>query len=157
MSEKELSDLLVKWDSLERKSEMLDIHLPSLPMQSSPHCKKSKTLMLPLTLENNATTTGIEAIIEELVMNLVYLVNMQNNIFHLMKKRKNKLFNIHAARKHHESLFSLHEHKNEMIETVCILSNAEKALDSQLIEDQDHQSPDNCTKPDKQTKSKCQI
>ena len=34
MSEKGLSDLLVKWDSLERKREMLDIHLPSLSMQS---------------------------------------------------------------------------------------------------------------------------
>ena len=50
MSEKELIDLLVKWDSLERKREMLDIHLPSLSMQSSPHCEKSKTLILPIII-----------------------------------------------------------------------------------------------------------
>ena len=56
---------MILWDSLERKWEMLDIHLPSLSMQSSPHCKKSNTLILPLSLENNATTTGTAVIIEE--------------------------------------------------------------------------------------------
>ena len=148
MSEKELSDLLVKWNSLERKREMLDIHLPSLSMQSSPHCEKSKTLILPLSLENNATTTGTAAIIEE--FGNEFGIPCEHAKQYLPFDEKNKVFNIDAARKHHEFLFSLHEHKKEMIETVRILNNAEKALDSELIEDQNHQSSDDCTQTNKQ-------
>ncbi len=117
MAEKELNDWLTKQEH--------DICVPNLQMQSSRHCEKSDTLILPLSLENNATTTGTAAIVEHAKEYLPF-------------DNANKVFNIEAARKHNLFLTSLKEHKKEMAETICILKNAEKELELNRVEENDN-------------------
>ena len=64
-------------------------------MESNPHCEKSDTLILPLSLENNATTTGTAAIIEE--FSKEFGVPCEHAKEYLPFDDTNKVFNIEAA------------------------------------------------------------
>jgi hypothetical protein len=64
MNEKEFDQWLNKQDFSKNDKQIFDIKLPQTSIQLDPHCSKSETLILPLSLENNATTTGTAAIIE---------------------------------------------------------------------------------------------
>ena len=146
MSEKELSDWLSKQNFSQKNKLEYDINCSSLPLQASPQCDKSKMLIFPLSLENNATVNGTAAIIEEFGRELCEPCEHAKE--YLPFDAKNKLFDIDAARKHHEFL-ALYEHK-KMLETIHILSNAEKAFESHLVDDDEDASYESCTQLNKQ-------
>lgn len=135
-SEKEFDDWLTKQNFSEKRKQEYDIRVPKLQMESNPHCEKSDTLILPLSLENNATTTGTAAIIEE--FGKEFGVPCEHAKEYLPFDDTNKVFNIEAARKHHLFLASLKEHKKEMAETIRILKNAEKEFKLNLAEENDN-------------------
>jgi ankyrin repeat protein len=93
-----------------------------------------------LSLENNATTNGTAAIIEE--FGTEFGVPCEHAKEYLPFDDTNKVFNIEAARKHHVFLASLKEHKKEMADTIRILKNAEKELQFNLIEENDNVNDD---------------
>ena len=128
LSEKEFDDWLKKQNFSEKKKPKHYIHLPVPEVQLEPQCNKSKVLILPLSLENNATSTGTAAIIEE--FGKEFGVPCEHAKEYLPFDEQNNTFNLELARKHREFLFSLKDHKEEMLETVRILKNAEKAFDS---------------------------
>ncbi len=136
MTEKEFNDWLTKQDFSKKRKQEYDIRVPKLQMQSSPHCEKSDTLILPLSLENNATTTGTAAIIEE--FGKEFGVPCEHAKEYLPFDDTNKAFNIEAARKHHLFLASFKEHKKDMAETIRILKNAEKELELNWVEENDN-------------------
>lgn len=132
MDDKEFGKWLEKQDFEEKrkqKRKTFDIRVPKLTIQSNPHCSKSRTLILPLSLENNATTTGTAAIIEQ--FGNEFGVPCDHAKEYLPFDHKSQTFDIRAARRHHEFLASLHEHNKEMTEMVHQLNEAEKALEHQ--------------------------
>ena len=106
-SEKEFDDWLTKQNFSEKRKQEYDIRVPKLQMESNPHCEKSDTLILPLSLENNATTTGTAAIIEE--FSKEFGVQCKHAREYLPFDDTNKVFNIEAARKH---IYFSHQKKN---------------------------------------------
>lgn len=78
-------------------------------------------------MENNATTTGTAAIIEQ--FGKEFGVPCDHAKEYLPFDQKSQTFGIEAARRHQEFLASLAEHKKEMTETVQQLTKAEKAFE----------------------------
>ena len=148
MSGKELSDWLSKENFSQKNKVEYDINCSSLSLQASPRCDKSEMLILPLSLENNATTNGTATIIEE--FGKEFGVPCEHAKEYLPFDAKNNVFDIDAARKHHEFLASLYENKKEMLETIRILNNAEKAFESHLVDDDDDACYESCTQLNKQ-------
>ncbi len=70
-------------------------------LKASPQCNKLEMLILPLSLENNATTNGTAAIIEE--FGKEFGVPCEHAKEYLPFDAKNKLFDIDAGRKHRVS------------------------------------------------------
>ena len=65
MNEKEFDQWLQEQDFSRSMTGEYDVVLPKQTITTNSNCQKSETLILPLSLENNATTTGTAAIIEE--------------------------------------------------------------------------------------------
>ncbi len=65
MDDKEFNQWLQKQDLSKSTPSDYDIVLPTLTITSNSNCQKSETLILPLSLEDNSTTTGTAAILEE--------------------------------------------------------------------------------------------
>ena len=97
--------------------QIFDIKLPQTSIELDPHCSKSETLILPLSLENNATTTGTAAIIEHFGKEFGVPCNHAKE--YMPFDDKSKTFDIAAVRSHHEFLALLREHKREMAERKC--------------------------------------
>ena len=79
----------------------------------STHQGASKTIVLPLSIENNATITGTAAILEHFGQE--FNIPCAHEKVVLPYDEFKKSFDIAAARRHHEFLYSLQEHKEEMI------------------------------------------
>lgn len=135
MDEKEFGDWLTKQDFKEKRQPTFDIKTTHTTIQANPHCDKSETLILPLSLENNATTTGTAAIIEQ--FGKEFGVPCEHAKEYLPFDNKAQSFDIDAARRHQDFLASLNKHKSEMTETVRQLTEAEKAFESyQVVADE---------------------
>ena len=85
-------------------------------------------LILPLSLENNATTTGTATICSK-----EFGAPCEHAKEYLLFEKKNT-FNLDLAKKHHMFLSSLKVIKKKCVK-LHILKNAEKAFDSNLIDD----------------------
>ena len=127
MDEKEFGDWLAKQDFKEKRQPNFTIKLPQTTIESNPCCGKTDTLILPLSLENNATTTGTAAIIEQ--FGKEFGVPCEHDKEYLPFDKKGQTFDINAARCHQDFLTSLNKHKSEMTETIRQLTEAEKAFD----------------------------
>jgi hypothetical protein len=104
-----------------------DIVIPPLSIKSNPNCIKSDTLILPLSLEDNSTTTGTAAIMEE--FGKEFGISCDHAKVYLPFDDRNNEFDLNAAREHHVFISSLHEHKSTMAKTVQQLRETEKAFD----------------------------
>jgi hypothetical protein len=82
--------------------------------------------VLPLSLENNATITGTASVLEEFGKEFNIPCNHARVV--LPYDERMKTFNIDDARKHHEFLYLLQEHKKDMEQLMQQLSNMEKEL-----------------------------
>ena len=134
MNEKEFDQWLQDQDFSRSMTGEYDVVLPKQTITTNSNCQKSETLILPLSLENNATTTGTAAIIEE--FGKEFGVPCQHAKEYLPFDNKGKTFDLVAAREHHRIIASLQTHKSSMIKTVQQLRDAEKAFDlPQLMEE----------------------
>ncbi|KAJ7374197.1 hypothetical protein OS493_007270 [Desmophyllum pertusum] len=86
----------------------------------------TKTIILPLSIENNATITGIAAVLEQFGQE--FKIPCTHSKVVLPYDESLKTFNIEAARKHHKFLYLLQEQKNEMIQLEEQLTSIEKQL-----------------------------
>ena len=127
MDDKEFNQWLQKQDFSKSTPSDYDIVLPMLTITSNSNCQKSETLILPLSLEDNSTTTGTAAIIEE--FGKEFGIPCQHAKEYLPFDEKGKTFDLAAAQEHHRFLASLHAHKSSMVNTVQQLCEAEKAFD----------------------------
>ena len=112
------------------------------PVLQNQVLKTSDTLILPLSLENNATITGTASILEE--FGKEFLIPCNHSKVVLPYDDKLKTFDINAARKHHEFLYLLQEHKKEMQQLEEHLSTFEKPL-TDSDGDIDHEQHDSQT------------
>lgn len=126
MDDKEFGQWLQHQDFKEKRQPAFDMKIPQLSIQSRPQCSKSETLILPLSLENNATTTGTAAIIEQ--FGKEFGVPCDHAKECLPFDQKTQTFDIAAARRHQEFLASLNKHNMEMTETIRQLTEAEKTF-----------------------------
>lgn len=69
-------------------------------------------MILPLSLENNATVAGTASVLEEFGKEFQIPCNHATIVLPFDEKQQN--FDIDAARKHDEFMYLLQEHKNEM-------------------------------------------
>ena len=127
MNEKEFDQWLQEQDFSRSMAGEYDVVLPKQTITTNSNCQKSETLILPLSLENNATTTGTAAIIEE--FGKEFGVPCQHAKEYLPFDNKGKTFDLVAAREHHRFIASLQTHKSSMVKTVQQLRDAEKAFD----------------------------
>lgn len=127
MNEKEFDLWLKNQDFSTNEKQTFDIKMPKVSIQLDPHCSKSETLILPLSLENNATTTGTAAIIEQ--FGKEFDVPCDHAKEYMPYDDNSKTFDIAAARSHHQFLASLREHKKEMADTVRQLKEVEKVFE----------------------------
>lgn len=86
----------------------------------------TKTIILPLSIENNATITGTAAVLEHFGQE--FNIPCAHAKTFLPYDESQKTFDIEAARKHHEFLYLLQEHKDEMIHFEEYLTSIEKQL-----------------------------
>ena len=132
MDGKEFDTWLMKDKSFNKADQgsKYDICLGKPNVQSSPHCSKSDTLILPLSLEDNATTTGTAAIIEE--FGKEFSVPCEHAKEYLPFDSQMKNFDINAVRRRQEFLASLTEHRKDMTEIIRSLHEAEKNISISL-------------------------
>ena len=130
MDEKEFGDWLAKQDFKERKQPHFIIKLPQTTIQSNPCCDKTDTLILPLSLENNASTTGTAAIIEQFGKEFGVPCEHDKEYLPFEKQKKGKPLTLMQHDAIRIFLSSLNKHKTEMAETIRQLTEAEKAFSS---------------------------
>lgn len=132
MDDQEFAEWLQKQDVRQKSTKAFDVKVPDMTIKSARNCSKSETLILPLSLENNATTTGTAAIVEQ--FGKEFGIPCEHAKEYLPFDQKNKTFDIEAARRHQEFLASLSNHKKDMAETVRQLTEAEKGFEMQSLE-----------------------
>ena len=141
MTSKQFQDWLKKQD-LNGSSQLFKFKKPFHQNQVT---KSTETLILPLSLENNATITGTAAILEEFGKEFQIPCNHSKVV--LPYDDKLKTFDISAARKHHEFLYLLQEHKKEMQQLEEQLTTFEKHL-ADSDGDNDHEQHDDQSEGD---------
>ncbi len=115
--------------------------------EQSPRCKEqSNTLILPLSLEDNSTLTGGTACLAE--FGKEFRIPCNHNDITLPFDDKIENFSIESARKHHDFLFRVQEHKKEMEVLVEKLTLCEKSLDTddntvRIEEDEENEAGEN--------------
>ena len=109
-----------------------DVKVPDMTIKTARNCSKSETLILPLSLANNATTTGTAAVVEQ--FGKEFGVPCDHAKEYLPFDQKSQTFDIEATRRHQHFLASLSSHKKDMMETVRQLTEAEKGFDVQSLE-----------------------
>ena len=127
MDEKEFDHWLKNFS--ESTTTDYDIVIPPLSIRSDPNCIESDTLILPLSLEDNSTTTGTAAILEE--FGKEFDIPCDHAKVYLPFDDRNKTFDLKATREHHVFISSLHEHKSTMAKAIQQLREAEKAFEVQ--------------------------
>ena len=65
MDDQEFAEWLRKQDFAQQPAKKFDVKVPDMTIKSARNCSKSETLILPLSLENNATTTWTATIVEQ--------------------------------------------------------------------------------------------
>ena len=123
MSEHEFKTWLKKQDL--SKSNLKKYKLKQ-PVPKKNNQGQSKTITLPLSIENNATITGTAAVLEHFGKEFGMPCNHSKVV--LPYDENLKTFNIEAARKHHEFLYLLQEHKNQMVQLEEQLARVEKQI-----------------------------
>ena len=73
-----------------------------------PLSRMSEYLILPLSLENNATLTGTAAILEH--FNNEFKIPCKHASRHFVSDETKKFYDITSARKHHECMIMLFNH-----------------------------------------------
>ena len=121
MSEQEFQAWLKKQDFKETKEQKFRFE-KNTKKQREVQC--SHTLILPLSLENNATVAGTASVLEEFGKEFQIPCNHATIVLPFDEKQQN--FDIDAARKHHEFMYLLQEHKNEMKQLEQQLTTLEK-------------------------------
>ena len=113
-----------------KKQILSESHLQKYKLQKTLPRKKNegptKTIILPLSIENNATITGTAAVLEHFGQE--FEIPCTHSKVVLPYDEILKTFNIEAAREHHEFLYLLQEHKNGMIQLEEQLKSIEKQL-----------------------------
>ena len=113
-----------------KKQILSESHLQKYKLQKTLPRKKNegptKTIILPLSIENNATITGTAAVLEHYGQE--FEIPCTHSKVVLPYDEILKTFNIEAAREHHEFLYLLQEHKNEIIQLEEQLKSIEKQL-----------------------------
>ncbi len=90
------------------------------------HQAATQTIVLPLYLENNTTITGTAAVLEHFGQEVAIPCDCKKVV--LPYDESKNTFDIAAARKHQEFLYSLQEHKEEIIVLQEHLTSLEKHL-----------------------------
>lgn len=103
-----------------------------MTIKSARNCSKSETLILPLSLENNATTTGTATVVEQ--FGKEFGAPREHSKEYLPFHQKSPTFDIEPARRQQEFLASLCNHKKDMTETVRRMTEAEKGFEIQTLE-----------------------
>ena len=132
MDDQEFAEWLQKQDFCQKPTKTFHVKVPDTTIKSARNCSKSETLILPMSLENNATTTGTAAIVEQ--FGKEFGVPCEHAKEYLPFDQKSQTFDIEAARRHQDFLASLSNHKNDMMETVCQFTEAEKGFEVQSLE-----------------------
>ena len=105
--------------------------------------EKTKTRILPLSLENNATIAGTAAILKDIAN--TFQIPCEEKTEYIPFDVHSKKFSIKHAREHFEFMRIIHEHTDEMAEFERVLSDTEKIvtkraeneeLDTSLTENQ---------------------
>lgn len=122
MTNNQFHDWLKKQD-FKGSSQRFKFKQPALQQGTT---KATKTLILPLSLENNSTITGTAAILEE--FGKEFGIACMHSKVVLPYDEKLQAFDIDAARKHHDFLYLLQEHKKEMQQLEEQLTTIEKHL-----------------------------
>lgn len=89
--------------------------------------KSTKTLILPLSVENNATVNGTASVLGEFGQQ--FKIPCVHTKEALQYNESLEVFDVDAARKHYEFLYLLQEHKNEMEQLEMRLNSIENELD----------------------------
>jgi len=89
--------------------------------------KQSDTLILPLSIENNATIPGSASILEDLAKEFGVPCIHKSEVLEFDTTRKT--FDLVGARCHFEFMKILHHHRDEMAQLEAEIREAEKALD----------------------------
>ena len=132
MDDQEFAEWLQKQDFQQKPTKTYDVNVPDMTIKTARNCSKSETLILPLSLENNATTTGTAAIVEQ--FGKEFGVPCEHAKEYLPFDQRSQTFDIEAARRHQDFLASLSSHKKDMMETVRQLTEAEKGFEVQSLE-----------------------
>ena len=132
MDDQEFAEWLKKQDFRQKPTKKFDVKVPDMTIKSAKNCSKSETLILPLSLQNNAATTGTAAIVEQ--FGKEFGVPCEHAKEYLPFDQKNQTFDIEAARRHQDFLASLSNHKKDMTETVRQLTEAEKGFEIPSLE-----------------------
>ena len=90
--------------------------------------ESTKTLILPISLENNATVNGTASVLEEFGQQ--FKIPCVHSKVALQYNESLGAFDLDAARKHYEFLYLLQEHKNEMEQLQMQLNSIDKELDA---------------------------
>ncbi|CAB4033758.1 Hypothetical predicted protein [Paramuricea clavata] len=132
MTELEFTSWLKKQNlnttSVSKKKYVLNYS--STSSESTTEC--TNILVLPLSLENNATITGTASVLEEFGKEFNIPCNHARVV--LPYNERMKTFNTDDARKHHEFLYLLQEHKKDMEQLMQQLSNMEKNLPMEMTQ-----------------------
>ena len=142
MDEKEFDHWLKNFS--ESTTTDFDIVIPPLSIRYDPNCIDSDTLILPLSLEDNSTTTGTAAILEE--FGKEFDIPCGHAKVYLPFDGRNKTFDLKATREHHVFISLLHEHKSTMAKTIQQLREAEKAFEVQSTQTESNSDTCNGTR-----------
>ena len=123
MSEQEFNTWLKSLSLYNSRSQKYKLHKPALKEANK---GPTKAIILPLSIENNATITGTAAVLEK--FGKEFKIPCAHAKVALPFDESKKTFDIEGARKHHEFLYLLQEHKKEMIPLKESLTSIEKQL-----------------------------
>lgn len=136
MKEKEF-DAWLKECKDEQTVSKYQLNVPEIEREF-PFQGKSEFLLLPLSLENNATVTGTASILEQFGEEFDIPCIHAHRCFAFDHNKK--LYDINAARKHYEFMLMLFNHRDNMSNLEQQLRSMEKTLDENNLEERESES-----------------
>lgn len=100
--------------------------------------KQSDTLILPLSIENNATLPGTASILEDLAKQFGIPCIHKAEVLDFDEAKKT--FDLVGARCHFEFMKVLHHHRDEMAQLEVEIREAEKAIDGMIDTESDDET-----------------
>ena len=127
MTEKEIDTWLKESEKREKSNvKEYNLNVPNIEREL-PFQGKSEFLLLPLSLENNATVTGTASILEQFGSEFGIPCEHADRYFAFDKEKK--IYDINAARKHYEFMLMLFNHRDSMSNLEEQLRSMEKTLE----------------------------